>query len=88
MCSRSYSKKDNANCKMQSVKRQIEVTMRTMITLLNNFHNDEGGQGLTEYLLVVALIALATIVGMNNAATKITSAFNTFGNKLANYLGT
>jgi Flp pilus assembly pilin Flp len=73
---------------MQSVKRQIEVTMRTMITLLNNFHNDEGGQGLTEYLLVVALIALATIVGMNNAATKITSAFNTLGNKLANYIGT
>jgi len=49
---------------------------------------DEGGQGMAEYLLVVALIALATVAGMNNAAGQITSAFNTFGNKLANYLGT
>ncbi len=43
---------------------------------------------MAEYLLVVALIALATVAGMNNAAGQITSAFNTFGNKLANYLGT
>ena len=62
--------------------------MRTMITLLNNFHNDEGGQGLTEYLLVVALIALATIVGMQNMATQVVNAFNSLGNKLANYVGT
>jgi len=46
---------------MQSFKRQLEVTMITMITLLKQFHCDETGQGLTEYLLVVALIALATI---------------------------
>ena len=62
--------------------------MMTMIALLKDFLKDETGQGLTEYLLVVALIALATIIGMNNAATKITSAFNTLGNKLANYIGT
>ena len=60
----------------------------TMIALLKDFLKDETGQGLTEYLLVVALIALATIVGMNNAATSITSAFNSLGNKIANYIGT
>jgi len=62
--------------------------MMTMIALLKDFLKDETGQGLTEYLLVVALIALATIVGMNNAATSITSAFNSLGNKIANYIGT
>ena len=46
---------------MQAVKRRIEVTMMTMIALLKDFLKDETGQGLTEYLLVVALIALATI---------------------------
>ena len=73
---------------MQKVKSTIEVTMMTMIALLKDFLKDETGQGLTEYLLVVALIALATIVGMNNAATSITSAFNSLGNKIANYIGT
>jgi len=73
---------------MQKVKSPIEVTMMTMIALLKDFLKDETGQGLTEYLLVVALIALATIVGMNNAATSITSAFNSLGNKIANYIGT
>ena len=62
--------------------------MMSVITLLKQFHCDETGQGLTEYLLVVALIALATIVGMNNAATSITSAFNSLCNKIANYIGT
>ena len=62
--------------------------MMTMIALLKDFLKDETGQGLTEYLLVVALIALATIVGMNNAATSITSAFNSLGNKITNYIGT
>jgi len=75
-------------CNMQKVKSPIEVTMMTMIALLKDFLKDETGQGLTEYLLVVALIALATIVGMNNAATSITSAFNSLGNKIANYIGT
>jgi len=73
---------------MQSVKRQIEVTMRTMITLLNNFHNDEGGQGLTEYLLVVGLIALAAVAAMNTVAAKVQNGFDILGNKIANSVGT
>ena len=57
-------------CNMQAVKRRIEVTMMTMIALLKEFLKDEGGQGLTEYLLVVALTALATVAGMNNPLPK------------------
>jgi pilus assembly protein Flp/PilA len=54
----------------------------SMITLLKQFHNDEDGQGLTEYLLVVGLIALAAIAAMQGVATKIQSAFNTLGSKI------
>ena len=46
------------------------------------------GQSLVEYLLVVALIALAAIAGMSTAAQTINNAFNTVGNKLYNAVGT
>jgi len=73
---------------MQSFKRQLEVTMNTMITLLKQFHCDESGQGLTEYLLVVGLIALAAVAAMNTVAAKLQNGFNILGNKLANSVGT
>ena len=62
--------------------------MNTMITLLKQFHCDEGGQGLTEYLLVVGLIALAAVAAMNTVAAKLQNGFNILGNKLANSVGT
>ncbi len=62
--------------------------MNTMITLLKQFHCDESGQGLTEYLLVVGLIALAAVAAMNTVAAKLQNGFNILGNKLANSVGT
>ena len=62
--------------------------MISMPGFLRECLTDEGGQGLAEYLLVVALIALATILGLQTAANQIVSAFNTLGNKLASYVGT
>lgn len=32
-----------------------------MVTLWNRFWNDEAGQGLTEYALIIALVAVALI---------------------------
>ena len=43
---------------------------------------DERGQDLIEYALVVALIAFAAVAGMNTVATKINAAFSTIGAKL------
>jgi len=43
---------------------------------------DESGQDLIEYALVVALIAFAAIVGMNEVATQINTAFSKIGSKL------
>ena len=49
---------------------------------------DEHGQDLVEYALVVALIAFAAIVGMNNLATQINSSFSKVGSKLISAMGT
>ena len=49
---------------------------------------DENGQDLIEYALVVALIAFAAIVGMNNLATEINSSFSKVGSKLISAMGT
>ena len=70
------------------VERPCKREMIGMPGFLKEFLTDESGQGLAEYLLVVALIALATIVGMQNMATQVVNAFNSLGNKLANYVGT
>jgi pilus assembly protein Flp/PilA len=46
---------------------------------------DEAGQDLVEYALIVALIALAAVLGMNVLATAINQAFSTVGSKLSGY---
>jgi len=53
---------------------------------VNGFHNDESGQGLVEYLLIVALVALAATAGMTQAASYINSAFVRIGQKLGGYI--
>ena len=60
--------------------------MERMMSLVNKFHNDESGQGLVEYLLIVALVALAATAGMTQAASYINSAFVRVGQKLGGYI--
>jgi Flp pilus assembly pilin Flp len=57
-----------------------------MIALLQSLHNDECGQGLVEYLLMIALVALAATAGMSSAASYINSAFIRVGGKLGSYI--
>jgi Flp pilus assembly pilin Flp len=57
-----------------------------MLALLKALHSDEGGQGLVEYLLIVALVALAATAGMSSAASYINSAFIRIGQKLGGYI--
>ena len=58
--------------------------MMRMLGLLKSLHNDESGQGLVEYLLIIALVALAA--GMSQAASYINSAFIRVGQKLGGYI--
>ena len=60
--------------------------MRTLAGLCRQFQNDESGQGLVEYLLIVVLVALAATAGMNSAASYINSAFVRIGSKLGTYV--
>jgi len=60
--------------------------MTRMLALMKRLHNDERGQGLVEYLLIVALVALAATAGMTSAASYINSAFVRIGQKLGGYI--
>ncbi len=53
---------------------------------LRSFLRDETGQDLIEYVLIIAVIALAATVGMTAVATQINLAFNRVGTKLTTYV--
>ena len=56
-----------------------------MRNLTDAFIEDQSGQDLVEYALVVALIALAATVSMKALATTIGTAFTSVGTKLTTY---
>lgn len=62
------------------------VPMKTLFSVLARLHNDESGQDLIEYALVVALIALAATAGMSTLAGGINTAFSTLGSILNAYI--
>jgi pilus assembly protein Flp/PilA len=53
--------------------------------LLQAFAQDQSGQDLIEYALVVSLIALAATVSMKGVATAIGTAFTSVSTKLGTY---
>jgi Flp pilus assembly pilin Flp len=53
-----------------------------MLALLKSLHNNESGQGLVEYLLIVALVAVAATASMSQSVSYINSAFIRMGQKL------
>ncbi len=54
--------------------------------LLIRLHRDEAGQGLVEYVLIIALVALAATAGMSSLASAINSAFTKIGSILGQYV--
>lgn len=60
--------------------------MQTLVNHLSRLHLDEAGQGLVEYLLILALIAFAATAGMNSLATGLNSAFSQIGSILGQYI--
>ena len=57
-----------------------------LFNVLSRLHDDESGQGLVEYLLILALVAFAATAGMNSLATGLNSAFTKIGSILGNYI--
>jgi len=58
----------------------------SIFQLLQRLHRDEEGQGLVEYLLILALVALAATAGMSSLANGLNSAFTEIGVILGNYI--
>jgi pilus assembly protein Flp/PilA len=54
----------------------------TLYVKLQALVTREEGQDLVEYALLVALIALAAIVGVKNVATAVNSVFTNISNSL------
>jgi pilus assembly protein Flp/PilA len=57
-----------------------------ILNSLKRLHKDEAGQGLVEYLLILALVAFAATAGMNSLATGLNSAFSKIGVILGKYI--
>ncbi len=58
-------------------------TLMNLYVKFQSLKNDEQGQDLVEYALLVALIALVCISGVNNVATAINSVFTSISSSLA-----
>jgi pilus assembly protein Flp/PilA len=58
----------------------------TMREILVALHRDESGQGLIEYVLIIALVAFAATAGMTSLASSINSAFTKVGTYLGKYI--
>ena len=60
--------------------------MTFVLNSLARLHKDEAGQGLVEYLLILALVAFAAVVAMQTLAQDINNAFVGIGTILSSYV--
>jgi pilus assembly protein Flp/PilA len=60
--------------------------MNLVLQSLNRLHKDEAGQGLVEYLLIIALVAFAATAGMTSLASGLNSAFTAISGLLGSYI--
>ncbi len=59
---------------------------RQLMSSMIRLHQDEAGQGLVEYLLIIALVAFAATAGMTALATGLNSAFTAVGTFIGKYV--
>lgn len=59
---------------------------RFAVNVLTRLHRDEAGQGLVEYLLILALVAFAATAGMGSLASYLNVAFSSVGSLLNAYI--
>ena len=61
--------------------------MKTILrSLWVRLYQDEAGQGLVEYALIMALVSLAAVTGMKTIAKDINDAFVGIANILSTYV--
>jgi len=62
------------------------MMMISLLNMLAKLHKDEEGQGLVEYLLILALVAFAACAGMGQLASGLNSAFAMVAGVLGTYI--
>ncbi len=62
------------------------MTTNLILGSLVRLHKDEAGQGLIEYVLIIALVAFAATAGMSSLASGMNSAFTAISTILGNYI--
>jgi pilus assembly protein Flp/PilA len=60
--------------------------MMFVLDALARLQKDESGQGLVEYLLILALVAFAATAGMGSLASYLNTAFSSIGSLLNKYV--
>ena len=58
----------------------------SVVSILARLHQEEEGQGMVEYVLIIALVALAATAGMTTLAKVINNAFSAVGSLLNSYV--
>jgi pilus assembly protein Flp/PilA len=65
----------------------MKMQIKQLTATIQRFVDNQDGQDLIEYALVVALIAFAATASMNTLASDINSAFTSIGTTLTGYTG-
>jgi pilus assembly protein Flp/PilA len=60
--------------------------IRRLTESLSRFLQDDSGQGLVEYLLIIALVAFAACAGMTSLASGLNSAFTKVSTIVGQYI--
>ncbi|MGH9544076.1 MAG: Flp family type IVb pilin [Terriglobales bacterium] len=60
--------------------------MKTLVQRFKQLHNDEAGQGLVEYIMLIALVIAAAAACFPGLSTALVDAFTKIGTKLGLYV--
>jgi Flp pilus assembly pilin Flp len=60
--------------------------MKTLVQRLQLLHNDEAGQGLVEYIMLIALVIAAAAACFPGLTQALVDAFKAIGTKLTSYV--
>jgi pilus assembly protein Flp/PilA len=60
--------------------------VKSILNAVSRLHKEEEGQGVVEYVLLIALVAFAATAGMSSLASSVNSAFSQVGTILGTYI--
>jgi pilus assembly protein Flp/PilA len=82
----SHTPENALDPRRKNSEEKTTFMMTFVLSSLARLHQDEEGQGLVEYILIVALVAFAATAGMSRLASSINSAFSALGSLVGTYI--